>query len=181
MSKKLMQEGVKALREQFNTAAIARGAKNIARGAKKFGKGPDAFFGIRKGSHNSLGVPRPDMKRIHSFGRIQGMQRNKVAKPTAPTKLNPKEVNYSSMLSHIDQTSFDDDAYVHTNQGVLSGGLSGLNFRDIPDERGIGPFGNISNRGFITKSDAGTMGDLPFDSPYSKKIWQRVTGRRGSF
>ena len=40
MSKKLMQEGVKALREQFNTAAIARGAK-------KFGKGPDAFFGKR--------------------------------------------------------------------------------------------------------------------------------------
>lgn len=175
MSKKLMQEGVKALREQFNTAAIARGAKNIARGAKKFGKGPDAFFGIRKGSHNSLGVPRP------GFGRIQGMQRNKVAKPTAPTKLNPKEVNYGSMLSHIAQTSLEDDVYVNTNQGVLSGGLSGLNFRDIPDERGIGPFGNISNRDFITKSDAGTMGDLPFDSPLSKKLWQRATGRRGSF
>ena len=40
MSKKLIKEGVKALREQFNTAAIARGAK-------KFQKSPDAFFDKR--------------------------------------------------------------------------------------------------------------------------------------
>ena len=40
MSKKLIQEGVKALREQFNTAAIARGAKKIQ-------KSPDAFFDKR--------------------------------------------------------------------------------------------------------------------------------------
>ena len=153
MSRKLMQEGLRALREA---------------------KSPDVFFGIRKGSHNSLGVPRP------GFGRIQGMQRNQVAKPTAPKKLIPKEVNYKSMLGHMVQTSLDDDAYVHTNQGVLSGGLSGLNYRDIPDERGIGPFGNISNKDFITKSDSGTMGDLPFDSPLSKKLWKRATGRRGS-
>ena len=40
MSKKLIKEGVKALREQFNTAAIVRGAK-------KFQKSPDAFFDKR--------------------------------------------------------------------------------------------------------------------------------------
>ena len=154
MSKKLMQEGLRALMEQV--------------------KSPDAFFGIRKGTHTSLGVPRP------GFGRIQDIQRNQVARPTAPTKLNPKEVNYNSMLRHMAQTSLDDDAYVHTNQGVLSGGLSGLNYRDIPDERGIGPFGNISNRDFTTKSDSGTMGDLPFDSPLSKNLWKRATGRLGS-
>lgn len=40
MTKKLIKEGIDALREQFNAASIARGAK-------KFSKSPDAFFGKR--------------------------------------------------------------------------------------------------------------------------------------
>jgi hypothetical protein len=40
MRKKLIREGIKALREQFNAASIARGAA-------KFNKSPDAFFNKR--------------------------------------------------------------------------------------------------------------------------------------
>ena len=56
MTKKLIKEGIDALREQFNAASIARGAK-------KFSKSPDAFFGKRMPKKPQVAVGNPMFSR----------------------------------------------------------------------------------------------------------------------
>jgi hypothetical protein len=97
MSKKLIKEGVKALTEQFNTAAIARGAK-------KFQKSPDAFFDKRMPKKATVMPGTPQF----SQNAIRGMDdyaREKYgesifgnfATPDNPREFRPDPNDFASM------------------------------------------------------------------------------------
>lgn len=161
-----MQEGLRALREA---------------------KSPDAFFGIRSGSHNSLGVPIPDKSRIQNLARLP-IPRFGQEKPSMPVKHDYRGVNASSFQLDKDTKKIarDFNYYVGLNQGVLRGKehLGGdyiANPRYVPDDRGIGPFGDMSTKEYVSRIKSGDFENLPFDSPLSKELFKRHTGRRGSY
>lgn len=86
MSKKLIKEGVKALREQFNTAAIARGAK-------KFQKSPDAFFDKRMPKKATVmpGTPQFSQKAIRGMDDYAKAKYGESIMGNFATPDNPRE------------------------------------------------------------------------------------------
>jgi len=170
MSRRLMKEGLKALREQYDLSSLLGGwpNKSPVRTSDKNSTlrqnqiSPLNRKNVYKGTSvmTDLGIRRPKVtpfmdqnRKVNEYDRLYLPQKQK------PERLEPNAYNdMSNSMLNAKQMS-DAEAYILNNPKSLGSGA----FRIDKD--------SISNN----------LSDLPFDSLISRDLTLRSAGKRGSF
>jgi len=172
MSRRLMKEGLKALREQYDLSYMFKGLqkKSPVRTSDKNSTlrqnqiAPLNRKDVYKDTSvmTDLGIRRPKVtpfmdrnRKVNEYDRLYLPQKQK------PERLDPTTYNDMASSTHIVKQMKDMESYAINN----------------PKSLGSGAFKGRIDKNFISKN----LNDLPFDSDISRDLTLRSAGRRGSF
>lgn len=170
MSRRLMKEGLKALKEQYDLSYMFKGLNK-----KSPVRTSDKNSTLRQNQISPLN--RKNVYKDTSVMTDLGIRRPKVTpfmdqtrgvneydswfQPQKPERLDPTTYNDMASSTHINKQMRDAEAYMPSN----------------PKSLGSDAFKGRIDKNFISNN----LNDLPFDSPISRDITLRSAGRRGSF
>lgn len=175
MSRRLMKEGLKALREQYDLSYMFKGLqkKSPVRTSDKNSTlrqnqiPPLNRKNVYKDTSvmTDLGIRRPKVTPFMAQNRAENWYKNLFSPaPAKPERLDPTAYNDMASSTHINKQMRDAEAYMLNNPNSLgSGAFKGRIDQNIKDD--------------ISKN----LNDLPFDSDISRDLTLRSAGRRGSF
>ena len=172
MSRRLMKEGLKALKEQYDLSYMFKGLnkKSPVRTSDKNSTlrqnqiPPLNRKNVYKDTSvmTDLGIRRPKVTPFMAQNRAENWYKNLFSPaPAKPERLDPTAYNDMASSTHINKQMRDAEAYMPSN----------------PKSLGSDAFKGRIDKNFISNN----LNDLPFDSPISRDITLRSAGRRGSF
>ena len=170
MSRRLMKEGLKALKEQYDLGYMFKGLQKSP--VKPSDKNstlrqnqipPLNRKNVYKGTSvmTDLGIRRPKVTPFMDQTRVENEYYRLFKKSNQPERIDPDTYNNMANISHNAKQMKDMESYMINN----------------PKSLGNPVFKGRIDKNFISSN----LNDLPFDSDISRDLTLRSAGRRGSF